>query len=166
MAALNAAIPLENKNSQELNATQIILQNCTGKNVAIVGNFPFVNKVHNHSKNCWVLDKKEFANSLPASAATEIIPRADIVAISGTALINHSMEELLKLCNSQALIIILGPSTPMHPLWFEQGVYAYSGTEIEDSRTAMLCIQQGAIFKQVKGVRLLSYVKDYAGPVS
>ena len=165
MAALNAALPFETKNSQELNAAQIILENCSGKDVAIVGNFPFVNKVNNQAKNCWVLDKKEFTNSLPAIAASEIIPRADIVAISGTALINHSMEELLNLCNNHALIIILGPSTPLHPIWFEHGIYAYSGTEIDDSSTAMLCIQQAAIFKQVKGVRLLSYVRDNTMPM-
>ena len=163
MAALNAALPLSKENAQELNASEIIFQKCPGKNVVIVGSFPFVNKIRQHAKNCWVIDKKEFVNSLPASASTEFIPRADIVAISGTALINHSMEDLLKLCHPRSLIIILGPSTPMHPLWYEQGVYAYSGTEIENPQTAALCVQQGAMFKQVKGVRLLSYIKDNHG---
>lgn len=164
MAALNAVLPIPDRNAREMNASQIILQNCPGKNVAVIGNFPFVEKIRDHAENCWVIDKKEFMNSLPATTAPEVLPRADIVAISATALINHSMENLLSLCKPRSLKIILGPSTPMSDLWFEHDIFAYSGTEIQNPQAVMLCVQQAAIFKQIKGVRLLSFLKTDSIP--
>ncbi|MFO8011204.1 MAG: DUF364 domain-containing protein [Dehalococcoidia bacterium] len=43
------------------------------------------------------------------------MPRADVVAITSTSLINHTFEDLIQLCDANALVIMLGPSTPLSP---------------------------------------------------
>jgi uncharacterized protein (DUF4213/DUF364 family) len=56
-------------------------------------------------------------------------------------------------------VIILGPSTSLTPLLFEKGVSYLSGSRVIDEQAALLTIQQGAIFPQVNGVRLITMNK-------
>jgi hypothetical protein len=113
------------------------------------------------TKNCWVIEKRPFGEDFPEKAAAEFIPQADVVAIIGTAFINHSMEMLLSLCPTQAQVMILGPSTPLTPLLFNAGISFLSGARVFDEQAAVNTIQQGAIFRQVQGVRLLTMTLEY-----
>lgn len=160
MAALNAALDVNTENAKPLNASALILERCHNANVAVIGHFPFVKQVKETAQNCWVLEKRDIAGDLPASAAPEVLPQCDLVAISGTALMNHSLETILSLIPPKAYTIILGPSTPLNPIWFEYGVDAYSGTLVNDEEQALACVQQGAIFKQITGTQLLSFTKE------
>jgi hypothetical protein len=54
------------------------------------------------------------------------------------------------------LVIVLGPTTPLSPVLFDYGVDMVSGTKVVDVEAVLRCISQGATFKQVKGVRLLT----------
>lgn len=159
MAALNAALDVDTSMAKALNASAFILERCENQNVCVVGHFPFVKDVKAKAKNCWVLEKRDIAGDLPASAAKEVIPQCDMVAVTGTALINHSMEQILSLVPKKAFTIVLGPSTPLSPIWFNYPVDAYSGTLISDEERAVKCVQQGATFKQIKGTKLISYIR-------
>lgn len=59
--------------------------------------------------------------SCAAEAASDLIPQADVVAITGSALINHTLDRLLSLAKRQATVPVLGPSTPLSPVLFEYG---------------------------------------------
>jgi uncharacterized protein (DUF4213/DUF364 family) len=39
----------------------------------------------------WILEQRPGLDDLPAEAAAEVIPQADVVAITGTSLINHTL---------------------------------------------------------------------------
>ena len=82
------------------------------------------------------------------------------VAITGTALINHTLDGLLALCQPDALVMVLGPSTPLSPVLFEHGVTLISGARVVDEAAVMRTISQGATFQQVEGVRLLTLAQD------
>jgi hypothetical protein len=56
--------------------------------------------------------------------------------------------------------MLLGPTTPLSPVLFDHGVDIISGTKVIDTESVLRCISQGATFQQVKGVRLLTLVKD------
>ncbi len=156
IAALNSMIEIDESRIVEVNASDILAIESKGKNLAVVGHFPFVDTMKTICKNCWVIEKKPFGEDFPEEAASEYIPRADVVAITGTAFINHTIETLLSLCQPRAKVMILGPSTPMLPLLFDHNVTFLSGSRVIDEEAARLTIQQGAIYKQVKGVRLFS----------
>ncbi|HSM24052.1 MAG TPA: DUF364 domain-containing protein, partial [Anaerolineaceae bacterium] len=76
-----------------------------------------------------------------------------------TAFINHSMERLLSLCRKDAMVMILGPSTPLLPVLFDVGVSFLSGARVGDRKLAINTIMQGASLPQVDGIQLVTMMK-------
>ena len=142
------------------NASEVIAQESKGKNVAIVGHFPFVEQIKSIPDNLWVMEKQPYGDDFPEQAAEDYLPQADIVAITGTAFINHSIEKLISLCKKNANIMILGPSTPLLPVLFNQGITFLSGARVGDPESAMNSIIQGASLPQVAGIQLVTMMKN------
>jgi uncharacterized protein (DUF4213/DUF364 family) len=82
-----------------------------------------------------------------------------VVALTGSALINGTLDGLLSLCRPGALVMVLGPSTPLSPVLFDHGATFLSGARVVDEAAALRTIGQGATFQQVEGVRLLTLMK-------
>jgi uncharacterized protein (DUF4213/DUF364 family) len=143
----------------EVNAAKVLSRAGEGKNIAIVGHFPFVDQLRALARSLWVIEKRPYEGDLPEHAAREYLPRADIIAITGTAFMNHTLDSLLKLCSPTSIVMILGPSTPLSPVLFDHGIHLISGTLVVDETAATQTIQQGAVFPQVKGVRLVTMMK-------
>ena len=159
IAAINSLLDLDEQRLERVNAAEVIARESSGKNLVVVGHFPFVDRMKTISKNCWVIEKKPYGNDFPEEATKEFIPQADVIAITGTAFINHSIEGLLSLCPSDSIVMVLGPSTPMTPLLFDHGISFLSGSRVIDEEAAITTIQQGASFPQVKGIRLFTMTK-------
>jgi len=162
MAAINSLIEIDESRCVELNAEEVILKEGAGRKVAIVGHFPFTPRVRKAAEKMWVLEKRPVRGDLPAERATEVLPQADVAAITGTSLINHTFEGLMKLCRSDALVIVLGPTAPLSPLLFDYGADIICGTLVTDTESVLRLIGQGANFGQVKrgeGVRLLTMAR-------
>jgi len=51
----------------------------------------------------------------PMERQAELLPTCDIVLISGTSIINTSIDSLLGMCVNAHEIVLMGPSTPMFP---------------------------------------------------
>lgn len=156
LAAINSLLELDEKSLKEINASEVIAREGKGKNVAVVGHFPFIESMKSIARNCWVIEKRPFGDDFTEESASEFLPQADVIAITGTTFINHTIENLLQLCPPTSLIMILGPSTPMTPLLFNHGITFLSGARVIDEAAAIKTIQEGAIFPQVKGTRLLT----------
>jgi len=159
IAALNSLIEVDDVQVEQSNASEVIERYSRDKNLVVIGHFPFVERLKPIAKNCWVIEKRPYGDDFPEETAQEFIPQADVVAISGTALINHSMDGLLSLCRPESLVMVLGPSTPLSPLLFNYGISFLSGSRVIDEQSAIITIQQGAAFPQVKGVRLVTMSK-------
>jgi uncharacterized protein (DUF4213/DUF364 family) len=84
------------------------------------------------------------------------VPEAELVAITGSALINHTLEPLLRLCRADSFVVVLGPTTPLSPILFDHGADVISGTQVVDPELALRCISEGATFRQIRGIRLLT----------
>ncbi len=65
--------------------------------------FPFIPKIREIVRNLWVIEKNPHPGDYPEEKAKELIPDADVLAITGTAITNHTIEELLKLKNKNTL---------------------------------------------------------------
>lgn len=156
IAALNSIIDVDENLLEQVNAADVIARESKAKNLVVVGHFPFVDKLNSITRNCWVIEKNPFGDDFPEEASHEYIPQADVVAITGTAFINHTMEGLLSLCQPGAQVMVLGPLTPLSPLLYDDGISFLSGTRVIDEDAAQMTIQQGAAFPQVKGVRLVT----------
>ncbi len=162
MATINSLLEVNERYCTETNAADILLKNGEGKKVAIVGHFPFVPKLRTVAKELWVIEKNPQEGDRPESEAKNLIPQADVVGITGTAFINHSIDRLLLLCNPLAYIVILGGTAPLSPVLFDYGISAVSGTVVDDKEKVLRCMSQGATFRQLSGVRLLTMTdKEY-----
>ncbi len=159
MATINSLIHVDEERCLELNAGELIAEKGAGKRVAIVGHFPFVLKLRKVAGELWVIEKNPRAGDLAEDHAAELIPRADVVGVTGAAFTNHTIEEIMKLWNPGAYVVILGDSTPLSPLLFDYGVDAVSGTLVADPELALRCVSQGATFRQIRGKRLLTMLK-------
>jgi uncharacterized protein len=160
MAAINSLIEIDAGACLEANAADLILRRGESKNVSIVGHFPFVPRVRSAVKKLWVIENNPTRGDLNADRAAEFIPQADVVAITGTALTNHSLPHLLALCAPRAYVIMLGASVPLCPVLFDFGVDALCGTQVIDVETVLRCVSQGANFRQIGGTRRLTMLKS------
>lgn len=156
IATINSLIEIDESRCIDLNAADLIQEKANGKRVAIVGHFPFIEKLRKTAKELWIIEKHPREGDLAESEAREFIPKADVVAITGSAFVNHTIEGLLALCEPKAFVIVLGPSTPLSPILFEHRIDAISGTIVVDPEAVLRYVSQGATFRQIKGVRLVT----------
>ena len=165
LAALNSVIEIDLHKCRDINAGQVLAERSPGKKVVVVGHFPFVDKLREIAAELAVVERRPQSGDLPASEAERVIPRADVVAITGTALINGTMDSLLKLCRRDSLVMVLGPTTPLSPVWFDYGVDLVSGTRVTDPETVLRFVSEGVVFKQIhgRGLRLLTMVASNKG---
>ncbi len=161
VAALNALQTPAPTHWQERNAEEVLAALGKGKSVALIGNFPFIPRLRPRVGRLDVLELHPAPGELPAEAAPEILPQADIVALTSMTLINHTLDKLLPLCAPQAVVLLLGPSTPLNPALFAHGVDMLSGAVVTDIPRVLRAVQQGANFRQVHraGVRLVTLSK-------
>jgi uncharacterized protein (DUF4213/DUF364 family) len=160
IAAINSLLDVDERNAVEINAAEMLAEQGRGKNVALVGHFPFIPKLRQAVGQLWVIEQRPSEGEYPAESAADLIPRADVVALTGSALINHTLDGLLALCKPDSLVMVLGPSTPLSPVLFEHGATIISGARVVDEAAVIRTVSQGATFQQVEGVRLLTLRRE------
>jgi len=159
MATINSLLEVDENACIELNAAEVLMEKGKGKRVAVVGHYPFIPRIKRSAKELWVIEKNPKEGDFGEADAGNLIPRADVVAITGTALTNHTMEHLLELCSPKAYVIALGDTAPLSTILFDYGLDAISGTRVCDADLALRCVSQGANFRQIKGVKRLTLIK-------
>lgn len=161
VAAINSLLRVDVGQALEINASEVLARHGRGRQVAMVGHFPFIPKLRDVAAQLWVIEKYPMEGEYPAAAAADLIPRAEVVALTGSALINHTLDGLLSLCRPGAYVVVLGPSTPLSPVLFNHGATIISGARVIDEEAALRTIGQGAIFQQVQGTRLLTLARGH-----
>ena len=146
VAALNSMVKVKGKTG--VNAIDIVLETCENKKVTMVGKFPRIPEIKARAKELWVLEmnpcllnvKKEIIN---AAAAEYVIPDSDIVIVTGSTLINKTMERVLELCRmADTYTIVMGPSTTMCDVLFDYGADMLAGVEIAKPEAVLDIISQ------------------------
>jgi uncharacterized protein (DUF4213/DUF364 family) len=160
VAAINSLLEVDESRALEINASEMLTSRGRGKNVALVGHFPFIPQLRQSVGNLWVIEQSPAEDEYPAEAAADLLPQAEVVAITASALVNHTLDGLLALCPQQATVMILGPSAPFSPVLFEHGATIVSGTRVVDEAAVLRTVGQGASFRQVEGVKLLTFIHN------
>ena len=146
LASINSMVTP--KGRVNVNALDIIIEEGKNKKITMVGKFPRIQEIRSSAKELWILELDPYLVNpnlgiLPATAAEYVISESDMVAITGSALINKSMEHLLELCRADNLYtIILGPSTPMCDVLFDYGADMLAGVEVIDADGLLKKISQ------------------------
>jgi uncharacterized protein (DUF4213/DUF364 family) len=162
LAAINSLIDTDMSAALEVNAGDLLMEHGKKKNISIIGHFPFTDGLRKIAGNLWVIEKQQRPDDYPEGDAEKYLPQSDIVAISSTTLINHTLPELLKLCPKNSLKMLLGPTTPMTKVLFDYGVDIISGSKVIDDKSALKYISEGANFRQLKrtgSVKLITMMR-------
>lgn len=161
VAAINALLPHDQAAWTEANAFELIARYGAGRRVALVGHFPFVDALRQEVGTLWVLELQPQPGDLPAEAAPEVVPQADVLAMTGTTLINGTFEGLMALRRPGATAIVLGPSTPLSPVLFDYGVDVVAGSVVQDVDAVLQAIRAGGGFRHLHraGVRLVTMAR-------
>ncbi len=151
MATLNALTPTP----QEYQKGDILdfLELLPSDRVALVGYFePLTRRLKDRVKELYVLERDVKVEGLfPDWAAFEILPKSDVVIITGTTLINKTIDNLLEFTKGAKKVALLGPSTPMTRRLL-RWVDIASGIRILDPKAVMDIISQGGGTKAILSV--------------
>ena len=159
MAAINSLIDIDETRCITKNAFDILAEKGSGKNIAIVGHFPWIPKLKKIARNLFVIEQRPREGDLPAEASEEILPQADVIGLTGTAFTNHTIENLLNLSKGK-FIVMVGPTSPLSPILFDYGVDVIGGSKVVDPEKTIRSISEGATFRQVEGVRHLNMFRE------
>jgi uncharacterized protein (DUF4213/DUF364 family) len=91
--------------------------------VVVVGAFvPFLKQLKRRGQQFLVLEQnpamlkpEEMPFFRPAEQAAEVLPQADVVLITGSTLVNNTLEDLLALAPPEARVVVVGPTVGMLP---------------------------------------------------
>jgi hypothetical protein len=158
MAAINSLIDIDDSRCAEENALAVLERKGKDKSIAVIGHFPWIPELRSIAKKLWVIEQRPQEGELPAEAAGDILPQADVVCITGSSLINHTVDKLLELSKDR-FIVMLGPTTPLSPVLFDHGLDVLAGVKIAEPEKTIRSISEGAIFSQMEGIRLVTMVK-------
>ena len=115
---------------------------CGAKKVAVVGRFPDLDTLTEVCR-LTVLERAPGPNDLPDPACEYVLPEQDYVFITATALTNKTLPRLLQLSRN-ALVFLVGPSTPFAPFLFEHGIHTLAGTVVVEPESVWRAAQEGA----------------------
>ncbi|ACN14460.1 conserved hypothetical protein [Desulforapulum autotrophicum HRM2] len=153
LAAVNSLLPDPLPGDMvDVNAGDLILELGRKKRVAVIGHFPFVERMKGKFKELMVFEKKPQSGDLEAGLIPKHLPSADIVAITATTLSNGTLAGILACCQPSAVKLIIGPSTPVTPALFALGFDYVAGVVVQDGDLVKKGIEEGCSFKQIRGV--------------
>lgn len=116
---------------------------------------PRVNDIFVFDKGISLLGGDD-SSIMPMEAQRETLPTCDIVIVSGTTMINGSIDGILGMCSGAREIVMIGASTPMFPSAFEgSGVTVLAGSWWKSENKA-------DIFRNITLACGISALGDYA----
>jgi hypothetical protein len=115
-----------------------------GKKVGVVGHFPGLERLAARCR-LTIFERRPQPGDLPDYAEDYVLPAMDWVLITGTALTNKTLPHLLAITH-KARVVLVGPSVPLTPLWFELGVHMLAGSVVTDKDRLWPVVQEGSCF--------------------
>ncbi|WP_368293300.1 DUF364 domain-containing protein [Dehalobacter sp. TBBPA1] len=170
LAAINSAIntvarveSLTNKSldcQEQDNVFNSFRPEIKGKKVAVIGHFPDLERLRDWC-TLSVLERNPQPGDIPDPACEYILPGQDYVFITGTTLINKTLPRLLELCK-KARVVIVGPSTPLHPVLFKKGADILAGSVVENDKI-WTYVQQGGMGQRIfkEGCRMVKIHRPF-----
>jgi uncharacterized protein (DUF4213/DUF364 family) len=127
-----------------------------GATVIVVGQYPGLDDLWS-ARTYTCLERRAFAGAVPDSAAEYLLPRADWVFVTASAIANKTLPRLLEL-SRQATVVLMGPSLPWLEEWADFGVDFLAGVVVRDQTRLWQVVAEGGgtrIFADAVEYRLL-----------
>ncbi len=117
-------LPVQNKQEQDAFITSY--EEIKGKRVCVIGHFPFLERRIRDICDLFILEREPQNGDYPDTACEYLLPGADFVFITGSALINKTMRRLIQL-SENAKTTLVGTSVPLAPALFDFNVDCLAG---------------------------------------
>lgn len=120
--------------------------------VAIVGAFiPFIKALKGQVADLWVVDKHRGALKpdeqpfwRPQEQAAAVLSQASVVIITGSALVEGGIDELLDAAHAARCVVLAGPTaSPWPPTFFARGVHVLGGIQVLDRHRMLQIVGEG-----------------------
>jgi uncharacterized protein len=163
LATVNALIQPDDSLLTTDDAADWLTAHCKDRCVALFGRFPFIDQeVRPHARQVWVFEQQPQAGELDRAAVSEVVPQADVVAITGSAVINHTIDEIMPYTRPGSIVIILGPSTPLSAKLLESAIDGLFGVRVIHIQQAVDSVIAGVGFQQMSGLQRVALLKRHS----
>ena len=146
LAAVNAVLNDSQKNwdtGNVLNAFTLDESDAFG----MVGEFhPILSKIQTMTKNIYIFeqDVPEDSHLYPADSIPLYLPECDVVVLTATSIINHTIDEILPHFKNAREVCLVGPSTPLCPEVFKKyNITLLAGSVVKNPELILQIISQG-----------------------
>jgi uncharacterized protein (DUF4213/DUF364 family) len=163
LAAINSLLDVDPDRHADVDGLKLIKEMARDRNVSIIGHFPLLDDLAREAANLWIIEKQPRQGDYTEEQGKDLLPQSDIVVISSTTLINHTLSGILDRCREGSVKMLLGPSTPLTEVLYDYGIDILSGSVVTNADAVLRSVGEGVSFMQLKkrgGVRFVSMVKD------
>lgn len=143
--------------AQPLDGADWLARAGRGRTVLVVGRFPFLaTEIRPVAETLWVVERSPRTGEHATDALPDLLPRADVVAVTASALLEHAVDAMLPHLAPHARLMLLGASTPLAPALLDLGIHLLCGVEVVDVDRAARDVEAGRGFRQLGGLRRLA----------
>jgi len=123
-----------------------------GETVSLVGAFgPYIRRLRMMGNPFFILEKNpqtlrpdEMKWFRPESERRSPLPRSDVIILTGTAIVNHTIDHILSFATPGIRTAIIGPTASMVPdAFFKRGVQIMAGVRITRPDLMVKILKQG-----------------------
>ena len=159
LAALNALLPEPTGKLTERNAGELAVERGAGKVVGVVGWFPFIPQLRRAAVRVEVFEKDPETGFELTAERAERLARCDVLCATASALVNRTLDGLLRAARPDAWKMLVGPSAPLCREALELGFHAVCGARVLDPAPVVRVLREGGCFRQIRqtgAVRLVN----------
>lgn len=144
-----------------MDAADWLSDQASGRSIAIFGRFPFIDaEIRPYAKQVWIFELQPQSGELDSRAIGTVLPHADYVAITGSSIVNHTIDLILPYTNPNSTVVVLGPSTPLSTKLFDAGISILFGVCVTQIQLAIDSVVKGVGFQQMNGLQRVSLFKE------
>ena len=120
--------------------------------VTLIGAFgPYIRRLKRMGNPLYIVEKNsqalrtdEMKYFKPESEIPSVLKKSDAIIITGTTIVNHTIDPILSFITNDKRIAIIGPTVSMIPdAFFKRGVDIMAGIRILNSDSMMKILKQG-----------------------
>lgn len=115
--------------------------------IGMIGYYkPVLDKYGSSLKKIYIFERSmtDDINMYPDWAEEMYLPECDVVIITGTTVVNKTIDHILAMCKNAREIVIMGPTTPLCPEVFKgYGVNLIAGVKVCDPKKVLDITSQG-----------------------
>jgi uncharacterized protein len=160
LATLNALIQVNEAELSRVDAADWLAAQCAGRRAAIFGRFPFIDtEIRPQARQVWVFEHEPQTGELSLDETAAILPQADIVALTSSSIINHTIDSILPHRRAGSVVALLGPSTPLTRKLLDCGIDALFGVRVDNLPLVIASVLAGSGFQKMDGLQRVSLFK-------